>query len=395
MPRRAQTLHATSPNSHSPCLRGESAPRRILLFMPRPHMLRDILGQDRALATLRAAVASGRIHHAWVFAGPMGVGKFSTAVAFAAAILDPSTQPNLAGEREPDPDSPVQRLIAEGKHPDLHIITKELARFDDDASIRERKLITIPKQVVEKRLLEPITRAASMRGDSLASKVFIVDEAELLDRSRTDAPTQNSMLKTLEEPPPGSVIILVTSAEDRLLPTIRSRCQRVVFDPLSPTEMEQWLARSGLETTDAERSWLLDFAMGSPGRAALAVEGRMYDWARTLEPMLVEIERGGFPATLAATMAALIEEWAKKWVDDHPGAGKEAANIAGTRHLLGLLAERERRRLRLHAAEHARLERALHNLDAIDETERYVAAAVTIPNSMESLAAALSCHRVP
>ncbi|MBL8746855.1 MAG: AAA family ATPase [Phycisphaerae bacterium] len=356
----------------------------------RARSLNDILGQERAVATLRASIASGRVHHAWVFAGPAGVGKRTTAEAFAAAILDPTTRPNLGGEWEPDPESVVQRLIAQGKHPDLHVITKELARFDDDRKVRERKLLSIPKEVIGDHLLEPIVMAASMRGDSLASKVFIIDEAELLDRSRTNATTQNSMLKTLEEPPTGSVIILVTSAEERLLPTIRSRCQRVVFDSLPREAMEKWLDRSGLKVRAEERGWLLEFAQGSPGRATLAVDGGMFEWARTLEPMLEESERGRFSASLGSTMAGLVEAWAKKWVEDHKNASKEAANLAGTRHLLGLLAERERRRLREAAGERDRLERSLRVLDLIEKTELYVASSVTIANSMEALAAGMA-----
>lgn len=352
--------------------------------------LNEILGQERAVATLRASIAAGRLHHAWVFTGPPGVGKRTTAEAFAATILDPSTQPNLAGEWEPDPESPVQRMIAEAKHPDLHVITKELARFDDDKSIRERKLLSIPKSVIDRHLLEPIALAPSMRGASLATKVFIIDEAELLDRSRTNAPTQNSMLKTLEEPPPGSVIILVTSAEERLLPTIRSRCQRVVFDGLPREAMEKWFKRSGLEVTPAEREWLLDFAQGSPGRALLAVEGRMFDWARTLEPMLADAEQARFTPEMGAKMASMVEEWARKWVEDHKNASKEAANLAGTRHLLSLLAERERRRLRESAAHPDRLDRSLRVLTLIENTEKYIASSVPIAFSMEALAAGMA-----
>lgn len=116
----------------------------------------------------------------------------------------------------------------------------------------------------------------------------------------------------------------------------------------------------------------------------------MFEWARALEPMLSESERGRFAPTLGATMAAMVEEWAKKWVADHSGASKEAANIAGTRHLLGLLAERERRSLRENAGDRDRAERSLRVLELIDTTEKYVAASVTIVNSMEALAAGLA-----
>lgn len=321
----------------------------------------------------------------------MGVGKRLAAEAFAAAILDPTTRPNLAGEFEPDPDSPTRTLIAGGRHPDLHIITKELARYEDDKKIRERKLITIPKDVIETHLLGPIALAPSIRADSMVSKVFIIDEAELLDRSRTNAPTQNSMLKTLEEPPPGSVIILLTSAEEMLLPTIRSRCQRVVFGELDDASMQQWLDRSGLEVPANERQWLLDYARGSPGRALVAHMGRMYDWWRTLEPMLADAEQSRLPRDFAPTMARLIDEWAQQWVKASPNASKEAANLAGARHLLGLIAERERRRLRdasARAAEPA-MRRSVHALELIDRAERHVGANVSIASAMEALAAGL------
>jgi DNA polymerase-3 subunit delta' len=154
------------------------------------------------------------------------VGKFTTALAFAAVILDPSSQPDLSGVIEPDPESASQQLLAAGTHPDLHIITKELAVVSRVDSVRDSKQRNIAKAVLEEFLLEPAARTGSMNG-ALASKVFIVDEAELID-----GVGQNSLLKTLEEPAPGSVIILVTANEERLLPTIRSRCQRVGFAPL-------------------------------------------------------------------------------------------------------------------------------------------------------------------
>ena len=122
--------------------------------------LGDILGQGQALAALRASMASGRVHHAWIFHGPAGVGKFTTAVAFAGALLDPTTAPGLTGEIAPDPDSETQRLVRAGMHPDLHVVTKELALHHEDREVRTRKLITIPKKVVEKWLLEPAALSA-------------------------------------------------------------------------------------------------------------------------------------------------------------------------------------------------------------------------------------------
>lgn len=358
---------------------------------PRPNpSFRDIVGQPRALAALRGAIASGRVHHAWIFTGPAGVGKCTTALAFAAALLDPTTGPNLAGDFEPDPDSPTQRMIASGAHPDLHVVTKELARYSSDAKVRERKLLTIPKAVIDEHLLQPIALAASVRSGALASKVFIVDEAERLDRSRTHAPTQNSMLKTLEEPPEGSVLILVTSSEDLLLPTVRSRCQRVVFGELDEAAMDSWVAQNGIETDPDDCRWLLDFAQGSPGKWMLAHEGKLAQWARTLDPLLEQARRGRPAPTLGSTMAALVDDWAKQWVAEHPGASKESANQAGTQSLLGMLAERARRELRERCGSGQSPEPALRQLEFIDQAERFVAQSVSLGNSMGALAASLA-----
>lgn len=358
--------------------------------------LSDILGQARALETLRASIASGRVHHAWVFSGPAGVGKFTTALAFAAMLLDPTLAPNLAGELDVDESSPTRAMIAAGTHPDLHVITKELAAYSDDRAVRERKLISIPKDVIDAHLLGPIVRAPSVRTASLIQKAFIVDEAELMDRSKTNAPVQNSMLKTLEEPPPGSVIILVTSQEDRLLPTIRSRCQRVVFTPLDPASMSAWFRRAEKSfprpVNADERAWVERFAAGSPGRALQAVETGLFEWARTLEPLLARADRSDFAPELGPTMGKLVGGWAEAWVDSHKNASKEAANLAAVRHLAALLSDRFRERVRHAAAagDFDTAEAAALRIDAVAKAERYVAASVNMNHALDALAVALA-----
>lgn len=360
--------------------------------MPRTPSLDELLGQERAVESLRGAVASGRVHHAWVFAGPKGVGKRTAAEAFASIILDGSTAPDLAGRFAPDPGSPVQRLIASGAHPDLHIITRELARYSDNSKIRERKLTTIPLEVIESHLLEPIARAPSLHSPgALAGKVFIVDEAELLDQSLTNALVQNSILKTLEEPPPGSVIILVTSREESLLPTIRSRCQRVTFRALDEASMEAWFDRSGIEAAPAERRWLLWYAAGAPGLALEAARTGVHRWMESLEAPLAQAERGRFHPELGVTMAALVEEWSQAWVAGHENASKEAANLTATRHLLTIIAERARSRLREAAGrDKAATRRALRTVDVTLDALRQVAAHVPLAPAMDDLAARLA-----
>ncbi len=358
-----------------------------------PKALSAILGQDRAIGVINATMLSGRIHHAWVFAGPMGVGKRTAAEAFAAVLLDPTSKKRKTGMVEPDPDSEIHHLLVSGTHPDLHIITKELAAFSDDPRVRSAKQTTIAKDVLDAHLLGPIARAPSIKTDSLASKVFIVDEAELLDRSRSNATSQNALLKTLEEPPAGSVIILVTAQEDRLLPTIRSRCQRIGFSSLDDQAMIEWLEQSGRAVSKSDRGALLAFAAGSPGRAALALDTGLLEWAHALEGLLKDAAKGKYRPDLALTMSELVESWAVANVERAEKLGaqasKEAAVQEATRHLVALLSDWARRRLRSVSDEPVQAERAMRDIDAIARAERAMHANVQGVFAWEDLAATL------
>ena len=374
----------------------ESEPTPVDDAPRRAPSLNDLLGQDRAIGALRSAVASGRIHHAWIFSGPAGVGKFTAAHAFGAMLLDPTTAPNLAGEIEPDPESETQRLIGARSHPDLHIITKELAAYSDDANVRARKQTTIPKDVIVRHLLEPIALAPTLRTGSMVGKVFIIDQAELMDRSQTNAPVQNAVLKTLEEPPPGSVIILITSHEDRLLPTVRSRCQRIRFHLLDKSAMDEWFRRSGLDITPDERNWLERFSAGSPGKAIEAATTGLYEWSRQLTPMLDDMVRGRYSSQFAPTAASLMDEWAAAWVKRGEQSGgkpsKEAGNALATAHLFAILSDWTRHRLR------AELDsplsgHILHAIDAMHEAEQALHANVQPAFVLERLASELVFDR--
>ena len=352
---------------------------------PAPVPLGSIVGQDRALEALRSSLRSGRAHHGWIFHGPPGVGKFTAAVAFAAVLLDPTAEPDLRGEVEPDPESTVQGLLRAGAHPDLHIVRKELALFSEDRNVRASKHITIAKDVIDAFLVRPSRLAAAM-GGGIASKVFIVDEAELLDRSPTNAPTQNALLKTLEEPPEGTVIVLVTSNEDRLLPTIRSRCQRVAFGPVPEAELRRWAASRGIETSGALWDRLVLLASGSPGRLLDALETGVEAWWAELEPMLDASASGRHDAQLGQRMAALVDGWAKAQVERFPHASKESMNRGGASRMLHLVAEHARRGLRGDGDPGVRL----RQIDAVAEAERRIATNLQMALVFEALAAELA-----
>lgn len=356
---------------------------------PAPVKFSQILGQDRALKILADAIRSGRVHHAWIFHGPAGVGKFTAALAFAALILDDTTK--AKGDQPlPASDSRVQQLLTAGTHPDLHIITKELARYSEDAQVRERKLITIPRDVIDTHLIAPAALASALPG-GLASKVFIVDEAELLDRSPNNAPTQNAILKTLEEPPPGTVIILVTTSPDRLLTTIRSRSQQVAFAPLPDAAMKEWMHEHREQIQPPvgadDLPWLQSFAAGSPGELLAAHQGGLAAWSRTLEPLLAQADSGKYAPGLGPTMAKLIDEWAGAVVDKDKQASKDAANRAGAELMFRLLSQRARQQLRRQTASPEKQLTAIAN---IREAERQLDAGVQAQFVMEWLSTQLS-----
>ncbi len=327
--------------------------------------MQHVLGQPRALEVLQAGLASGRVHHAFIFHGPAGVGKFTAARALAQVLLCQAPTTTLTGAIEACGACASCRLIGAGPaaageagggtadaddeaalasaHPELHIITKELARYSDERTVRERKLTQIPVDVLRTALLEPVYRQSRMPG-RLASKVFVVDEAELLN------PTgQNLLLKTLEEPPEGTVIVLVTASEDRLLPTIRSRCQRVGFVPLSDGIVREWLrggAAAGALAPD-ELAWVVEFAQGSLGRAELAIRYGLTEWARWVLPDLDRLAKTGATrdGSLGADMAERIDAFAVAWVDSHDGASKEAANKLASGLMWSAIATHARKRM--------------------------------------------------
>lgn len=316
------------------------------------NVMENILGQDRAIDVLQSGLASGRLHHAYVFHGPAGVGKFTCALAFARVLLCHAAQPDLTGRITACGTCPSCKLLrrdpAAASHPDLSLIYKELARDSLNPGLRERKLMNIPLDVIREHMVggttgddryhEPAIGKTAALGHG---KVFVIDEAELLAHE-----SQNTLLKTLEEPPAGTYLILVTSAEDKLLPTIRSRCQRVPFAPLSDRIISQWLQREAPDLPEAGRQWLINFVAGSLGRAQLVLAYDLSDWADVLLPALREMAGGRYPIALGEQMAQMVDDFAKRWVNDHFNASKEAANKHAAALMWSMISQHVRQRLR-------------------------------------------------
>jgi len=353
--------------------------------------LHDILGQAHALDVIGRAIDSGRIHHAWIFYGPRGIGKFTTAMAMAKILLDPEARVGAdtghPGVLAANPAGRSATLVDAGTHPDLHVIRKELALFSDNAQLRTRKLSNIPLDVLREHMIGGKTgddkqhEASAYRTAALGhGKVFIVDEAELIDQYG-----QSALLKTLEEPPPRTYIFLVTDRSERLLPTIRSRCQLVRFAPLDSAAMGTWFDRAKLEMSPEQRAWLDWFADGAPGIATLGATYGFHQWQERLDPMLRELERGGYPPAMGATLAELVEEYASAWVKRNANASKDAANKDGARHLISLLAAVARQRLAEHCDDETASAPWMAVIDLLREAEGQLRSNVNMKQVLENL----------
>lgn len=306
-----------------------------------------ILGNEQARAALGKALASGQFPHAWIFHGPAGVGKCTMAVALAALVVDGEATHADRVALTPRRVGRAAELLRAGTHPDVRIIRADLASTSADRTLRDRKQANIPVGILREHMIgggerggpsfeAPVHRSSVMG----CGKVFIIDGAE-----RLETEGQNVLLKTLEEPPAGTVIILVTTSVDRLLPTIRSRCQRVAFHPLPEAVMAQWLDANLAEVTGDARTFLESFADGSPGSALTAAQLGMQAWHAELLPMIDRVVKGECPTAMPERMHEIASEVSEAAVKKDPRASKEAATRRAVGLLFSLIGAEVRRRM--------------------------------------------------
>lgn len=218
-------------------------------------------GHDAPLGALRDAARAGRLAHAHLFAGPEGVGKFMAARWFAAGLLCEGGGAPGPGRGEPCLACGPCKRVRAGTHPDLFVVDAAAAGFDrlTIAFIARRD-----GRTGEGFDGEPVEAFLDLRAVEGRGKVVLVREAERLTEE-----AQNAFLKTLEEPRPGVVLVLESSAAAALLPTVRSRLVRTDFARLEPAALASILAAhddlAGLDLE--ERAALVRLAEGSPGRA--------------------------------------------------------------------------------------------------------------------------------
>jgi len=237
----------------------------------------SILGQEAAIRLLVEALSKERIASGYLFFGPDGVGKRKTARAFARAILCPNRE-----VADPCEDCPACVRSRAGSHPGLIEVSRPVDRT--------RILLEQIHDLSSRLALRP------MEGDAT---VAIIDEVE-----RTGLEALNALLKTLEEPPPGTTLILATMNRESLPETIRSRCQGVRFRPLPRPIVTQILTSDDRVEADLVPE-LAALAAGSPGRALRLLDLGYPESAQAIRTALANGEETG-PVGLAEALLATM-----------------------------------------------------------------------------------------
>ncbi len=270
-----------------------------------------ILGHDDVVERFRRALGRGRLASSFLFAGPPGIGKRTFAVRLAQTLLCQTRDEKLL-----DPCGTCAGCVQvlAGTHPDLQVVSKP-----DDKSFLPLELLIGDK---EHRAREGLCHHLALRPFMGGRRVAVIDDADFLNPEGA-----NCLLKTLEEPPPRSVLILIGTSPSRQLPTIRSRCQLVRFRPLETETVVELLTATGL-IGDAELA----------RRVAPASEGSLQRAVELADPALWEFRDRLYQALagplvdsvqLARELAAYVEQ-----------AGREAAlRRRRLRQVLGMGAE--------------------------------------------------------
>ena len=297
--------------------------------------LSDIIGQDAAMERLGHALAGSRRPHALLLVGPAGVGRRTTAIAFARTLL--CSQPATAEATGPGGsqsctqacgDCDDCRMQQAGTHPDFHLIYKELAKYHDDASVRSRLMQDLGIDVIRSFLIAPAARTPA-RG---RGKIFIVQEAELMS-----IPAQNALLKTLEEPPPGVTIILLCRQAERMLPTTRSRCATIRFGLLPREFVAGRLTEEGVDAAEAD-FWAA-YTGGAIGQALRLAGQGFYEVKREILTRLAQMGPAG-DAELGEHLAGVMDRLSTAAVAEAKKTdGSSLAKTLASRRAAGTMLE--------------------------------------------------------
>ena len=308
---------------------------------PPPWRANRVLGHETAEKTMLAAHQSGRLHHAWLLAGPRGIGKATLAWRFARFLLCGQDQGGLFGDGptglDVPADAPGRALVDARSHPDLFHLRRTLN--PENGRIRGEIAINDVRDLGAFMHLTPAMGTW---------RVAIVDAADEMNRA-----SANAVLKVLEEPPPNAVLLMVAHTPGRLLPTIRSRCRRLALQPLADNTVIRLLEDLAPATTSEERQGLALLGEGSIGHAlelsaagGLSLYRDMVEALATLPDLdmprlhgLTErfTKRGEDANADWRTFNYLFDGWLKGLARQAAGGGEGAPVVAAERGLYGRL----------------------------------------------------------
>ncbi|MGD9127532.1 MAG: DNA polymerase III subunit delta' [Planctomycetia bacterium] len=304
-----------------------------------------IEGHDTTVERFRRALDRGRLASSFLFVGPAGIGKRTFALRLAQALL---CDTNDEAQLNPCGACASCKQVNAGTHPDVIRVEKP----------KDRAYIPIELLIGDRdhRMQQGLCHEISLKPFKGGRKIAIIDDADLLNIEGA-----NALLKTLEEPPPQSVLILIGTSPARQLPTIRSRCQTIRFEPLPSETVARLLVEQGVVSNDAEAAPIAERAEGSLEMATELADPALWEFRKRL---FTQLNQPRLESVRTATMVS-------KFVDE---AGRDApARRARLRYVIRFAIEFYRERLlelstNPDAAEPmaARLERSLDALQQID-----------------------------
>jgi len=297
-----------------------------------PRETAALFGHAEAEQALLASYQSGRVPHAWLIGGPPGIGKATLAYRFARFVL-----------AHPDPAAPdVQRATSLALDPGHPVARRVAAQAQGDLLVLERVVNEQTGKLYTVIRVDDVRRTVSFFGSTAGEggwRVAIVDSVDDLQREGA-----NALLKVLEEPPERAILLLVSHAPGRELPTIRSRCRRLLLRPLAESDVAKAAAAAtGRVDDDGDVREAARFADGSVGRAlsllddaARSLRQRVLDlFAQLPEPdpralhALGDALGGSDPATLEAFMD-LVNGWLSARLAGGAGRKPQQARVAET-----------------------------------------------------------------
>lgn len=247
----------------------------------------EIIGQRKPLEILRSALANGRLHHAYLFLGPEGVGKHAIALALARATHCTGAKDDFCGQCVN-----CQRIGA-ANHPDVRVVEP----------LAGKKEISIQQ-------IRDIEKELNYQSFTGGRKIVIFDPATLMNLS-----SQNALLKTLEEPPANSLLILIAANGGALLPTLRSRCLKVSFSPLERAAVADYLQKKKQVAAEAAQ-FLAALSMGSLGAALRLNDSKLFEKRREWAALLGSLNKADYRgASEAAEKLAGNKDEALKFLE--------------------------------------------------------------------------------